>query len=92
VAVPVSTTQPRKPLKGSTMTVAYNNVAPLVDTEAIAEDIRKAVAQGFADALEALSLAPDELEALQKYRNNRAANLRRARAHVAKAVNAGKAL
>jgi hypothetical protein len=58
-------------------------------------DIREAVANGILDALEALasgvSLAPDEREALVKYRNNRAANMRRARAHVAKAVNAGKA-
>jgi hypothetical protein len=57
-------------------------------------DIREAVANGILDALEALSsgvsLAPDEREALIKYRNNRAANMRRARAAVAKAVNAGK--
>jgi hypothetical protein len=70
------------------MTV-FVDVEPRFDDEAgkkITEDIRKAVAQGFADALEALSLTPDEREVLAKYRNNRSANLRRARAHIAKST------
>lgn len=61
----------------------------------IAVDIRGAVAAGFMDALEAvtygLSLTPDEREAVEKYRRNKAANLRRARSLVARSVNAGKA-
>jgi hypothetical protein len=76
----------------------FVDVEPRADARAIeifTDDIREAVAQGVRDALEALafavSLTADEREALAKYRNNRAANMRRARAHVAKAVNAGKA-
>jgi hypothetical protein len=79
------------------MTV-FVDVEPRFDDEAakkVALDIRYAVAAGVGDALEALtfamSITPDERQALEKYRNNKAANLRRARAAVDKAVNAGKA-
>jgi hypothetical protein len=76
----------------------FVDVEPRFDDEAgkrVAVDIREAVANGVRDALEALAfgltMTADEREALERYRNKRAANLRRARTLVNKSVNAGKA-
>jgi hypothetical protein len=71
----------------------FDDEASKAAAEAVTVNIRDAVAQGVRDALEALafglSMTPDEIQALEKYRNNKAANLRRARAHVAKSLNKG---